>query len=123
MLRRPPGSTRTCTLFPHPTRFRSSGPAVFAAAGSSSVEAADLRGFAASACRPPLLESWLVGGATTTGSGDLVVLSNPGTVAATVQITVYGASGPQVRSEEHTSELQSLMRTSYAVFCLKKKIH
>src|SRR3546814_1651642 len=30
---------------------------------------------------------------------------------------------PQVRSEEHTSELQSLMRTSYAVFCLKKKTH
>lgn len=73
-----------------------SGPAVFSAAGSSSVEAADLRGFAASACRPPLLESWLVGGATTTGSGDLVVLSNPGTVAATAQITVYGASGPEV---------------------------
>lgn len=73
-----------------------SGPAVFAAAGSSSVEAADLRGFAASACRPPLLESWLVGGATTTGSGDLLILSNPGTVAATVQVTVYGASGPEV---------------------------
>src|SRR3546814_8389061 len=31
--------------------------------------------------------------------------------------------GPNRRSEEHTSELQSLMRISYAVFCLKKKIH
>src|SRR3546814_4338997 len=31
-------------------------------------------------------------------------------------------AGPQIRSEEHTSELQSLMRISYAVFCLKKKI-
>jgi hypothetical protein len=72
-----------------------SEPAAFAAAGSSSVEAADVRGFAASACRPPLLESWLVGGASTTGSGDLVVLTNPGTVAATVQVTVYGASGAQ----------------------------
>src|SRR3546814_3869227 len=34
-----------------------------------------------------------------------------------------GAPQRQVRSEEHTSELQSLMRISYAVFCLKKKIH
>src|SRR3546814_7682874 len=36
---------------------------------------------------------------------------------------IYGAGGliPAIRSEEHTSELQSLMRTSYAVFCLKKK--
>src|SRR3546814_4790591 len=33
------------------------------------------------------------------------------------------ASIPTMRSEEHTSELQSLMRTSYAVFCLKKKTH
>lgn len=67
--------------------------AVLAASGAASVEAVDLRGFAASACRPPLMESWLVGGATTTGSGDLVLLSNPGDVAATVQLTVYGASG------------------------------
>src|SRR3546814_4369094 len=35
---------------------------------------------------------------------------------------VRAAIGPQLRSEEHTSELQSLMRISYAVFCLKKKI-
>src|SRR3546814_2429483 len=35
---------------------------------------------------------------------------------------VYGRVGYQRRSEEHTSELQSLMRSSYAVFCLKKKI-
>src|SRR3546814_10498742 len=40
--------------------------------------------------------------------------SNPGTVAGLTQ---------RRRSEEHTSELQSLMRISYAVFCLKKKIH
>src|SRR3546814_4632069 len=35
----------------------------------------------------------------------------------------YAAAENQVRSEEHTSELQSLMRTPYAVFCLKKKKH
>src|SRR3546814_2696273 len=44
-----------------------------------------------------------------------------------VKVLVTGASGQlgralQARSEEHTSELQSLMRISYAVFCLKKKI-
>src|SRR3546814_4658978 len=35
-------------------------------------------------------------------------------------LEVYDAEGRQIRSEEHTSELQSLMRISYAVFCLKK---
>lgn len=65
-----------------------------AATGSATVAADDLSGFAASPCRPPLAESWLVGGATTTGSSDIVVLGNPGAVAATVQLTVYGAAGP-----------------------------
>lgn len=67
--------------------------ASIAAAGSASVDSPDLRGFAASACRPPLLESWLVAGATTLGSSDLVLLANPGRVAATVQLTVFGAGG------------------------------
>lgn len=65
-----------------------------AATGSATVSAPDLAGYAASPCHPPLMESWLVGGATTTGSSDIVVLSNPGEVPATVQLTVYGASGP-----------------------------
>ncbi|MDT0115748.1 DUF5719 family protein [Microbacterium sp. PRF11] len=64
-----------------------------AAAGSSTVVSDDLIGFSASACRPPLAESWLVGGATTTGANDLVVLANPGSVPATVQLSVYGAQG------------------------------
>ncbi|MDQ1127907.1 DUF5719 family protein [Microbacterium sp. SORGH_AS_0888] len=71
-------------------------PVDVAAAGSASVEADDLRGFAASACRPALTESWLIGGATTVGTSDLVVLSNPGTVPATVDITVYTATGAEV---------------------------
>jgi len=66
-----------------------------AAAGAATARADDLAGFAASACRPPLLESWLVGGSGATGAADLVLLSNPGTVAATVQLTVYGVAGPQ----------------------------
>ena len=65
----------------------------YAAAGSATVASSDLTGFSASACRPPLAESWLVAGATTTGANDLVVLGNPGDVPATVQLSVYGAQG------------------------------
>jgi len=68
-------------------------PAPLAAAGSATAAASDFTGFAASACRPPLAESWLVAGATTTGANDLVVLANPGDVPATVQLSVYGAQG------------------------------
>ena len=67
-----------------------------AASGSSTIVADDLSGFAASACRPALMESWLVGGSAATGASDTLLLANPGTVAATVQLTVFGASGPQV---------------------------
>ncbi|MEX0152454.1 DUF5719 family protein [Microbacterium sp. LMI1-1-1.1] len=67
--------------------------APLAAAGSAASAAEDLAGFVASACRPPLAESWLVAGATTTGANDLVVLGNPGDVPATVQLSVYGAQG------------------------------
>src|SRR3546814_10869260 len=76
MLRRPPRSTRTDTLFPYTTLFRSKRPVHDAAS-----------------VRPDGLDTaWLSGRRPDTG-----------------------------RSEEHTSELQSLMRISYAVFCLKKK--
>src|SRR3546814_4687892 len=96
MIRRPPRSTRTDTLFPYTTLFRSAG-----AAGIGD-DAAIGEGFAeqALALRVPAV---LPGGA---GRGALF----PGE-----------SRGPDVRSEEHTSELQSLMRISYAVFCLKKK--
>lgn len=70
-------------------------PALLAAAGAATVSDPDLSGFAASACRPPLTESWLVGGSGTTGAADLVILTNPGTVPATVQLTLFGASGEQ----------------------------
>lgn len=66
-----------------------------AASGFAAVADDDLNGFAAAACRSPLLESWLVGGSTTTGAADLVVLANPSDVAATVQLTVFGAGGAQ----------------------------
>lgn len=69
-------------------------PARVGASGSAQVKAPDLTGFAASACQPGLMQSWLVGGSAATGSSDLVLLANPGAVAATVQVTVYGPDGP-----------------------------
>src|SRR3546814_2368632 len=93
MIRRPPRSTRTDTLFPYTTLFRS----------------AVIRPFVAG-CIP---------------DGDLRRI-----LAETYAGFEHAAVAPLkqldertwlMRSEEHTSELQSLMRTSYAVFCLKKK--
>jgi hypothetical protein len=69
--------------------------AVSAAAASSAVlNDTDLAGFTASACRPPQMESWLVGGNTVTGATGIVLIANPGDVNATVQVTVYGVAGP-----------------------------
>ncbi|MDQ1083281.1 MULTISPECIES: DUF5719 family protein [Microbacterium] len=72
---------------------RDGAPTAIAAATSATAASDDLVGFAASACRPPLAESWLVGGASTTGANDLIELANPGSVPATVQLSVYGAQG------------------------------
>src|SRR3546814_2941614 len=89
MIRRPPRSTRTDTLFPYTTLFRS--PAEGEAKGRlvGDVDYAEVAGVADAITPVP-------GGV------------GPMTIAC-------------LRSEEHTSELQSLMRISYAVFCLKKK--
>src|SRR3546814_3386076 len=84
MIRRPPRSTRTDTLFPYTTLFRSAG-----------------------LLRLPLVCDRNVAAQLTKS----VNVSTP--------IVRY----IERRSEEHTSELQSLMRISYAVFCLKKKKH
>src|SRR3546814_4083462 len=86
MIRRPPRSTRTDTLFPYTTLFRSAK-----ICASSSTEA----GISA-----PV-------GQACTHSPQATQVEPP--------------IGSSKRSEEHTSELQSLMRISYAVFCLKKK--
>src|SRR3546814_8949891 len=94
MIRRPPRSTRTDTLFPNTTLFRS----------------------------PRRIE----------GEGLRHRLENPGDVGCQrfahllrvdllVEAGLRQVGGEARRSEEHTSELQSLMRISYAVFCLKKK--
>src|SRR3546814_4971729 len=90
MIRRPPRSTRTDTLFPYTTLFRSRESLRF--------EELQIR-------RSPGFER----------EGFALTELSPG-----INV-IHGPNGAGKRSEEHTSELQSLMRNSYAVFCLKKK--
>src|SRR3546814_1525357 len=102
MIRRPPRSTRTDTLFPYTTLFRSQ---------SERVSCLRLRTFAK--C-PGAYYSWSQKSSVPECCCSLGTWScRYGRLQASVAI----------RSEEHTSELQSLMRISYAVFCLKKKKH
>src|SRR3546814_10508214 len=88
MIRRPPRSTRTDTLFPYTTLFRSK-------LSRERMITHDQRLFIAPPHRMQAREVWWQKTIRSQECGD--------------------------RSEEHTSELQSLMRISYAVFCLKKK--
>src|SRR3546814_7614689 len=100
MIRRPPRSTRTDTLFPYTTLFRS-------------------------------FEQSLRQALLTSGGSPKIFFASPISIGflALIALCVLGAAifklrfGDETknRSEEHTSELQSLMRISYAVFCLKKK--
>ena len=66
------------------------GASLVGAAESVTIGADDLKGLAASACREPSTESWLVGGTVETGTSDLIVLSNPGDVTSTATVTVFG---------------------------------
>src|SRR3546814_10234958 len=92
MRRRPPRSTRTDTLFPYTTLFRS---------------------------LPNIRQ---VGGTEWAEFWELVMKDEADELYPQDANTIHDESDfPGVRSEEHTSELQSLMRISYAVFCLKKK--
>src|SRR3546814_9280862 len=105
MIRRPPRSTRTDTLFPYTTLFRSGG--------AVEAERLDQPGFEVHQIfllvqGDEPLEIRRVGEAGAQNAGDHAVLA---------------VGDHRARSEEHTSELQSLMRISYAVFCLKKKIN
>src|SRR3546814_4740703 len=113
MIRRPPRSTRTDTLFPYTTLFRSPSfngflvtPSIKAATEGSTMRAILTTSVIAAAylCAVPAQASSL--GSESTGTMNITVVIPP----------------LADRSEEHTSELQSLMRISYAVFCLKKKI-
>lgn len=68
-------------------------PSSLAGTQASVVQAEDVSGFAASSCAAPRFETWLAAGATSTGASDLVVLANPGDVAATVRIGVFAQAG------------------------------
>src|SRR3546814_9554518 len=107
MLRRPPRATRTDTLFPYTTLFRSishneaccNSPFAFSSRPANSARAGTFFASATSAL-------------------------TSAKKARTARPPSFGSLRPTrsiARSEEHTSELQSLMRISYAVFCLKKK--
>src|SRR3546814_14004147 len=111
MIRRPPRSTRTDTLFPYPTLFRSAG-LMLTAQGPKLIEYNARFGDPECQVLMMRLESDLV---------DLLLATAQGRLAALGSVTLSDKAALTVRSEEHTSELQSLMRISYAVFCLKKK--
>src|SRR3546814_10300765 len=107
MIRRPPRSTRTDTLFPYTTLFRSPR-------STATVSATRFRG--ALVVVQMALALILLAGA------GLLIWKFPDFKAQAEVGSAYAARiGCSCRSEEHTSELQSLMRISYAVFCLKKK--
>src|SRR3546814_4899504 len=103
MIRRPPRSTRTDTLFPYTTLFRSHVDVI-----------RDLRAHGIHCtCDGANWAAW---------NGHVDVIRD--LRAHSTHCTSDGADWAAMnRSEEHTSELQSLMRISYAVFCLKKKKH
>src|SRR3546814_5582463 len=108
MIRRPPISTRTDTLFPYTTLFRSDRY-LHQAERQARAVGHPARMWLASAWRAMRL--------------GLRGRFRDAESAAEAAFELGSSSG-QPRSEEHTSELQSLMRISYAVFCLKKtKIH
>src|SRR3546814_2819182 len=90
MIRRPPRSTRTDTLFPYTTLFRS----------------------------PRTGRSIMDRTVLVVNTSNMPVAAREASVYVGATIAEYYRD---MRSEEHTSELQSLMRISYAVFCLKKK--
>lgn len=65
-----------------------------AGAASSDIDTPFARGYVASSCQQPQSETWLVAGSTATGRQGVVSLSNPGDVQATVDLQLFGASGP-----------------------------
>src|SRR3546814_17497475 len=123
MIRRPPGSTRTDTLFPYTTRFRSTE-----AAGTVSLPRWRVQTNVGATLGDIDLDVQLLWRDKTKFSLIQTIEDTPinevgayTLVNGTIGFNVADRFRLQFRSEEHTSELQSLMRISYAVFCLKKK--
>src|SRR3546814_1839833 len=116
MIRRPTRSTRTDTLFPYTTLFRS-GNDWFGVTHDGA--AAEIFTVPAALCfQVPQNASLLSAAVIEPFACVLQALTEAGGVNAADTVHIHGLGA---RSEEHTSELQSLMRISYAVFCLKKK--
>src|SRR3546814_3729578 len=114
MIQRPPRSTRTDTLVPDTTLFRSAISRSRRAPGAGR-HGLDREGKSDPGAAPAEARSM---------ARDRPPPDRPRLPAVDLQQGSSGHRGGQVRrsrSEEHTSELQSLMRISYAVFCLKKK--
>src|SRR3546814_5488115 len=114
MIRRPPISTRTDTLFPYTTLVRS----------IEAVKAVEDMGVTSDGTRKRLhaalfdidmAKCMYCGLCTTVCPTECIIMTD------TYDKSVSDMHELNYRSEEHTSELQSLMRISYAVFCLKKK--
>src|SRR3546814_7963509 len=103
MIRRPPRSTRTDTLFPYTTLFRSC--ILDAATGPT-----DAITFVKQ-----------IRDAEINRHSEMQLIMMIGNANTPLVIKARNVGVDEFRSEEHTSELQSLMRISYAVFCLKKK--
>src|SRR3546814_4666194 len=115
IMRRPPRSTRTDTLFPYTTLFRSHGSSPSSNSRRESPRTAPLPSPCLSSLRTP--------------PTSLPSCSGSRPIDWPIPIQLFSLSCSAIsrtqmlrtRSEEHTSELQSLMRISYAVFCLTKK--
>src|SRR3546814_7532284 len=109
MIRRPPRSTRTDTLFPYTTLFRSAKGVMF-------ITIENETGIANLIVWPRMFEE---NRRVVMGARLLGIYGQVQREGEVVHVIVKKLMN--LRSEEHTSELQSLMRISYAVFCLKKK--
>src|SRR3546814_3088936 len=140
MIRLPPRSTRTDTLLPYTTLFRSLADVDVAGpvrGGEGETVPFVEQGLAQVVEHVLGADPGRAVGARVTGQADLFDVLEEGVkqfVGTAVAAVLAGVvvqrlarrvvdvvAGQEVRSEEHTSELQSLMRISYAVFCLKKK--
>src|SRR3546814_5441303 len=107
MIRRPPRTTRTDTLFPYTTLFRSLTPAQQFWIIKHGIKMTAMPAWGKTHPDPLI---W-----------DMVAFVRKLPGMSPTEYKQLVASAPAERSEEHTSELQSLMRISYAVFCLKTK--
>src|SRR3546814_4212864 len=114
MIRRPPRSTRTDTLFPYTTLFRSQLDEGCSRQGDPLTQLRLWSGHAGPKSAQPSPDGR--GENLSSRAADL----GDDLLRRIAQIVGGHDRQPRIRSEEHTSELQSLMRNSYAVFCLKK---